>query len=299
MSYLVSRLVRIAKAVKAEVASIRRLVLKLANMPRPLLGLALLAAIFAIAWMRFGPGSGAAVQTPQPATEQRPVAPQQSGYLGESSNFGSDRSWVIFIDLTSGTIYEAQRLGDQVATASGTVMRKGSTLVINVTQSGGGVASGTLAVHDKGGGLEVSVPMSDGTVRAYDFSSKQVSDYNAEVQKMQARIISDQRAAARASKSESASAAAQQRQQLAEIEATEQLGCAAIAGQFHGDTGGTGSLIDNWCSADPNRKWHSGSGLFAQSGSCAGDFLYFNFSDGTVNEGELQDERQIHPGCFD
>ncbi len=48
--------------------------------------------------------------------------------------------------------------------------------------------SGSYAVQDRPGGFVLSVPMTDGSVRPYPFHSSSISDYNADIQKMNSPI---------------------------------------------------------------------------------------------------------------
>jgi hypothetical protein len=118
-------------------------------------------------------------------------------YLCESVDMGIDGSWAIFWDSAAGTWYAAQREGTSITTADGTANLSGSTLTLSDNVRGSTapnlVGSGSYAMRpDPNGGLDLSVPFTDGTVHSYWFAVSTLDKYNADVKKMNDAIAAGQ-----------------------------------------------------------------------------------------------------------
>lgn len=239
--------------------------------------------------------------SPSTPTPTAPAAtPANSGYLVDSTNMGGDGSWVIFWDGSASTLYQSQREGNQIGTLNGQAMRQGSSFETLVQHGGQAdhtpdlLGSGTFAVTDKANGFELTIPWSDGTVHAYDFRPGSLTDYNADVGKMQQQIQADQ-AAARQAQQQAQQAQEQQQQaqqqqalqQLQQLQQKEATACAGIGGHVTGASHPTTALCV------PNNQGPSEK----PGNNCSSPTVGFN-SDGTLDQGSLNDARQNDPGCF-
>lgn len=202
---------------------------------------------------------------------------------------GQDGSWVIFMDLNSNVVYESQREGDNVVTATGTITVSGSTLTMytscnrNAPDLLCGMAS--FAMQTQVGGFVLSVPTTNGTVKALDFKSGQsVSDYNDDVDKMHSTITSDKQEAAQA-----------QDQARQKIENTKQSSCAAIGGTVRDNGLFPGCKIPprGVCATDPA----SGSCRASNPSACVGIGVPFD-PNGQLDQASLERQRATYPGCF-
>ncbi len=133
-----------------------------------------------------------------------PTPSPPPSYLCQSVNMGADGSWAIYWDSSAGVWYSSQREGSRVITANGSASLNGSTLSLSVSFSAWNYLSnsslapnlpqsGSYAMRpNASGGLDLSVPFSDGSVRMYSFNTSTIDSYNADTQKMNDQIAAGQ-----------------------------------------------------------------------------------------------------------
>jgi hypothetical protein len=152
-----------------------------------------------------GAAAPTANQSPTTAAGMMPPTPSpMPSYLCQSVNMGTDGSWAIYWDSSAGVWYSSQREGSRIITANGSASLNGPTLSLSVSFSAWNYLnnsslapnlpqSGTYAMRpNSSGGLDLSVPFSEGSVRTYTFGTSTVDSYNAATQKMNDQIAAGQ-----------------------------------------------------------------------------------------------------------
>lgn len=144
-------------------------------------------------------------QTPSSGAPSNPAVsnpPPVTGYLCESTGMGSIGSWAIYLDTSSGTLYQAQAEMGGVVSSPGSVSLQGPTVTLedqeDSSQSPDLLGSGSYAAQLSGGTLSIAVPWSDGSVHNYPCQSGGIDQYNQDVSQMQSGVAQAQQQAAAA-----------------------------------------------------------------------------------------------------